>query len=240
MKAPARVALYGAFLLSGGAALVYESIWSRYLGLLLGHSAFAQVLVLTVFLGGMAVGAALTGWRSERLKAPLLWYAAVEIIVGVVGFVFHDLFGAVSAGLYEHIFPAIGQSPALLASAKSVAAALLILPQSILLGATFPLMSAGVLRWMPQRSGGILGWLYATNSLGAALGVLVAGFYLTPRFGFPGTLAAAAVLNLSAGALAIAVHALMRGAATADGRPATTAAAATLPEADARLRTVLL
>ena len=40
------------FVLSGAAGLIYESIWSRYLGLLLGHSAYAQVLVLAIFLGG--------------------------------------------------------------------------------------------------------------------------------------------------------------------------------------------
>jgi spermidine synthase len=215
MTAPARGALYAAFALSGGAALVYESIWSRYLGLLLGHSAFAQVLVLTVFLGGMAVGAALTGWRTTSLRSLLFWYAGVEVAVGLLGFVFHDVFGVVSGLLYDSVFPRIGDSPVILTAVKSATAALLILPQSILLGATFPLMSAAVLRWMPQRSGGVLGWLYASNSLGAAIGVLVAGFYLTARFGFPGTLTVAAILNVVAGLVAVVVHVYMRRRAQA-------------------------
>ena len=38
------------FVLSGAAGLIYESIWSRYLGLFVGHSAYAQVIVLVIFL----------------------------------------------------------------------------------------------------------------------------------------------------------------------------------------------
>ncbi len=43
---PARTVplLYGLFLLSGAAGLCYESVWSRYLGLFVGHAAYAQVL----------------------------------------------------------------------------------------------------------------------------------------------------------------------------------------------------
>ena len=41
------------FILSGAAGLIYESIWSRYLGLFVGHSAYAQVIVLVIYLGGM-------------------------------------------------------------------------------------------------------------------------------------------------------------------------------------------
>ena len=44
------------FVLSGAAGLIYESIWTRYLGLFVGHSAYAQVLVLVIFLGGMSAG----------------------------------------------------------------------------------------------------------------------------------------------------------------------------------------
>jgi spermidine synthase len=239
---PLRGALYAAFALSGGAALVYESLWSRYLGLFLGHSAHAQVLVLTVFLGGMAVGAALTGWRSSRILSPLLWYAGVELVVALFGFLFHQMFGGVSGAAYDHIFPALRESPALLAAAKSLAAAALILPQSILLGATFPLMSAGILRWMADRSTGVLGWLYASNSLGAAVGVLVAGFYLVGRFGFQGTLAVAATLNVIVAAVAVLVHVRMRRTqrVSEPARPSETSLAVEPDAREPRLATLLL
>src|ERR1041385_3678116 len=86
--------LYAVFLLSGAAGLIYESIWTRYLGLFVGHSAYAQVIVLVMFLGGMSVGALVVGRASERLKHPLYWYAGVELATGLIGLVFHDAFVA--------------------------------------------------------------------------------------------------------------------------------------------------
>lgn len=189
------------FVLSGAAGLIYESIWSRYLGLIVGHSAYAQVIVLVIFLGGMSGGAALVARRAERLREPLIWYAGVELIVGAVGFAFHGIFTSASALAYETLFPALSGGIGLLI-AKWTLAALLILPQSVLLGATFPLMTAGVLRrtrdasQRMQTSGRVLGLLYFANSIGAAVGVLVAGFWLIGRFGLPGTIAAAATLNV--------------------------------------------
>lgn len=200
------------FVLSGAAGLIYESIWSRYLGLLVGHSAYAQVIVLVIFLGGMSAGAALAARRSSTTREPLLWYAIVEAIVGVIGLVFHDIFGAASAFAYDTLFPALSGGTVLLVAKWSLAA-LLILPQSVLLGTTFPLMTAGVLRRLgdpaaqARGSGRILGLLYFANSFGAAVGVLLAGFWLIDTAGLPGTLVAAAILNL---VVALATFGLVR------------------------------
>ena len=73
---------------------------------------------------------------------------------------------------------------------------MLILPQSVLLGATFPLMSAGIMRLYPDTPGATLGMLYFTNSLGAAVGVLVSVFVLIPAVGLPGTILTAGILNV--------------------------------------------
>src|SRR5918993_2421007 len=87
--------LYFLFVLSGAAGLIYESIWTRYLGLFVGHGAYAQIIVLVIFLGGMSVGAlAISRW-SERLKEPLYGYVAVEFAVGLIGIFFHEIFQAV-------------------------------------------------------------------------------------------------------------------------------------------------
>src|SRR3954466_5476439 len=87
-------ALYAIFLLSGAAGLIYESIWTRYLGLFVGHSAYAQVLVLVIFLGGMSLGAFVIGRRTTTIARPLLWYAVVELGIGLIGLFFHELFVA--------------------------------------------------------------------------------------------------------------------------------------------------
>src|SRR5690606_40623364 len=76
-----------------------------------------------------------------------------------------------------------------------------------LLGMTFPLMSAGLLRRYPDRPGGSLAMLYFTNSIGAAVGVLASGFWLIGLLGLPGTVFTAGLLNI---ALAVVVWVLVR------------------------------
>lgn len=202
-----RFTLTAAFVLSGAAGLIYESIWSRYLGLFVGHSAYAQTIVLVIFLGGMSAGAAWTARYSARLKAPLLWYARAEAATGILGFAFHAVFGVATAFCYDTLFPALPGGIALTVAKWSIAA-LLILPQSVLLGTTFPLMSAGYLRTVSPDgragSGRVLGVLYFANSLGAAVGVLLAGFVLIGAFGLPGTLQTAGVLNVVVAAMVVA------------------------------------
>src|SRR5688500_18209520 len=206
--------LYLAFLASGIAGLIYETIWSRYLGLLLGHSAYAQVIVLVVFLGGMAAGAALVGRHSERRRRPWLDYAIVEIVIGLFGLAFHSIYTAASAVAYDSIFPALaGGLPLMLA--KWAIAAVLVLPQSILLGMTFPLMSAEVLRRFPAAPGRVLAMLYFTNGLGGAFGVLLSGFWLVGRAGLGGSLAVAGVMNIAIGLVVAAAAGLRRPAPVA-------------------------
>ena len=228
-----RALLLAAFILSGAAGLIYESVWSRYLGLFVGHSAYAQIIVLAVFLGGMAIGAAAVAKRSERIKQPLVWYAAVEIAVGLIGFVFHFAFGAITNVAYESVFPSL--SGDVLLVVKWLIAALLILPQSILLGATFPLMSAGAIRIeraradAPASDGRTLSILYFANSIGAAVGVLFAGFVLISWFGLMGTLFAAAFANLIAACVVFGASEMFDEEARTQAAPA--APAATQPDA---------
>ncbi|MBC8008445.1 MAG: spermidine synthase, partial [Prolixibacteraceae bacterium] len=191
------------FTISGFAGLIYESIWSHYLKLFLGHAAYAQTLVLAIFMGGMAIGARVCARYTDRWKNLLIGYAIAEMIIGLLAITFHGIFVGTIAFAYDSLFPAL-ESPAAVNLIKWLIAAVLILPQSILLGMTFPLMSAGIMRLYPQTPGASLAMLYFTNSLGAAVGVLASGFFLIEKFGMPGTLLTAGLLNV---ALAIAVWA---------------------------------
>lgn len=211
------VLLLFVFMVSGAAGLFYESVWSRYLSLFVGHSAYAQVITLVLFLGGMAVGALLVSRRTHRIRDPLYAYAIVELVVGLLGMVFHDwIYLPVTGWAYDSLFPALAGGTGLTVVKWSLAGAL-ILPQSILLGATFPLMSAGVLRRAPSEPGRVLASLYFANSFGAAVGVLLAGFVFFQMVGLPGTLQAAAILNLLVALAGIVISRLrpIPGAATA-------------------------
>jgi predicted membrane-bound spermidine synthase len=205
------------FTVSGFAGLIYESIWSHYLKLFLGHAAYAQTLVLALFMGGMAIGAWLCSLWSQRWRNLLRGYALAEALIGVAAFLFHPVFVAATDAAYASILPALGgEIPATIF--KWTLAGLLILPQSVLLGMTFPLMSAGLIRRYPGSPGESLAMLYFTNSFGAAIGVLASGFALIEAVGLPGTIQVAGALNL---ALAAAVWALARDAGvSAPERPA--------------------
>ena len=192
------------FTLSGFTGLIYESIWTHYLKLFLGHAAYAQTLVLAIFMGGMAIGAWLVGRQSVRLRRLLLAYAIVELAIGILGLAFHRLFLNFLDWSFIDVIPSL-QSSWTIQAFKWTAAAFLILPQSVLLGMTFPLISGGLIRSSPHRSGELLALLYFTNCLGAAVGVLFSGFFLIGKVGLPGTLLTAGILNIL---LAIAVWTL--------------------------------
>ena len=194
------------FTISGFSGLIYESIWSHYLKLFLGHAAYAQTLVLIIFMGGMALGSWIASRFSAKSKSPLLIYAAVELIIGVAALLFHDLFTSLIEVFYASVLPSIG-SPAGGTILKWLAASVLIMPQSILLGMTFPMMSAGIIRRYPDTPGGSIAMLYFTNSIGAAVGVLASGFWLIKLVGLPGTILSAGLLNI---VLATTVWALVR------------------------------
>ncbi|MEE9125630.1 MAG: spermidine synthase, partial [Planctomycetota bacterium] len=187
--------LYLLFFLSGVSGLIYEAIWSRYLRLFVGSAATAQVLVLALFMGGMSLGALLVGRRSAKIRRPVLVYAIIEGLIGLYAVAFPWLYELVTRLCYDTLFPAMAGGAGVTITKWALAGGL-ILPACILLGMTFPLMSVGILRRAPQRSGEILSLLYFTNSFGASLGAMLAGFLLVPLVGLPNTLLAAAALNL--------------------------------------------
>jgi predicted membrane-bound spermidine synthase len=195
-----RTALLVIFTLSGFSGLIYESIWSHYLKLFLGHAAYAQTLVLTVFMGGMALGAWLAARYSPRLRNLLLIYALVEGVTGLIALGFHPIYLASTGFTFETIIPALG-SPGAINLAKWSIATLLILPQSVLLGSTFPLISGAIVRRFPERPGTTLAMLYFTNCLGAAIGVLTSGFLLIGWIGLPGTVVTAGAVNIAIAAV---------------------------------------
>src|SRR5215467_1679320 len=211
---------YVIFALSGFSGLIYESIWSRYLGLFFGHAAYAQTLVLVTFMGGLALGAWLCSLWSVRWRNLLRCYAVAEGAIGLFALLFHETFTTLEPFVF-HVVTSRIPSPAAVMVLKWGSATLLILPQSILLGMTFPLMSGGLIRRHPNRPGRTLAMLYFCNSIGGVAGILASGFLLLRLVGLPGTIRTAGAINL---ALAIIVWLLTRA-------PESSFAAAVEPDA---------
>lgn len=204
-RLPPRAVYYAAFALSGVAGLAYQTVWVRYLSLLLGHAAYAQVLVLGVFLFGLAVGALAAGRHSRAIAHPLLAYAVIEAVLAAWALAFHEYWGFFHGWAVDTAIPAIG-SPAAVDVFKFSLAAALILPQSVLLGATFPLMASGLVRVWSDMSGRLVSLLYFFNTIGAAAGPVVSGFVIIPLAGLQGVLFVGALLSAVAGLLVWAAH----------------------------------
>jgi len=181
------------FFVSGFAGIIYESVWTQYLKIITGHAAFAQSFILVIFLAGMSAGSWLAGKWSPKIRNLFFYYALAELIIGIAALLFHSVFIEIKHLIFDNFYPNL---PAFSAKTlKWLFAALITFPQSILLGATFPLLAGGISRKFPQSNGRIVAQLYFINSLGASIGILISGYYLISFFGLPGTMLFAGFLN---------------------------------------------
>lgn len=188
--------IYLIFFLSGLSGLIYELLWSRYLKNFLGHSAYAQSLVLCIFMGGMAIGSYLASKLSSKIKKPLIIYGIIEGIIGCFALSFHYIFNYITSISYNYVFNWIENSFGIIVY-KIIISSLIITPQTILLGMTFPIISYFFVRDNYEDTGKNVALLYFFNSIGAAFGVFVTGFYFVENFGMPLTMIIGGIINLS-------------------------------------------
>lgn len=186
-----------AYALSGAAGLVIEVAWSRALAQTLGASLPSLAIVLTVFLAGLGGGAALGARAAERTRRPLLAYALLEAGIAVWG-VLSPAWMRVASWAMQALGPNLGEEA--IVPLRLLLAALVLLPPTTLMGATFPIL---VTRWprdLRQRGTALL---YGANTAAAAVGALSGSFLLMPLLGTRRTFLAAALLNLAAAAVAL-------------------------------------
>ncbi|GBC81331.1 Polyamine aminopropyltransferase [bacterium HR10] len=191
-----RTALLVSFLLSGVCSLLYEVLWMRALSLVLGNTLFSTSLILAIFMGGLALGSYVFGRWTERWPDPsktLRAYAFMELGIGLWGFALLGSRSRIEMLLVS--FAHMG-SPRTLAFAEAVIGAALLLPPTVLMGGTFPVLSVFFGRGRGERLGGEIGRLYAINTLGAALGSFSSGFLLIPALGLHRSQALASAINI--------------------------------------------
>lgn len=191
--------------LTGFAALTFETLWFRRLGLVVGNTAIAGVLTLAAFMCGLALG---NRWAITLAKAGhgLRAFALAEIMVGVSGY----LLVADLPNYLEAVTPAFQQ-----ATAKGwddylrfALAFIALLPPAVAMGLGLPLMAKDVAA-QADTYGQRFGHIYGANLGGAMLGALAGEFWLLSLFGVLGTAAIATLANIVAalGAAILAVRA---------------------------------
>lgn len=200
------------FLFSGATGLLYEVAFCKVLSTIFGATAYAVSTVLSAFMAGLALGAFFGGRLAEKVRRPLAAYGAAEVLVGALAagtpWVFESL-----TSVYVSIARSGTSLPALTALRAAMTFAVILVPTACM-GATLPLLSrifAGDTEG--QRR---LPLLYATNTLGGALGSLLGAYVVLSTLGIAGTMHAAALVNVIIGVVAIALG--MRGPPV--GRPA--------------------
>ncbi len=171
MAPPASLLLLLLFFGSGCAALIYEIVWFQLLELVIGSTGVSLGILLGTFMGGMCLGALLLPRVVSPRWHPLHVYAALEAAIGVLGVLV--LFAVPVAGRFYAASVATGLPGLLL---RGFTCAALLLPPTIMMGATLP----AVARWVRATPQGVswLGFFYGSNIVGAVCGCLLAGFYV--------------------------------------------------------------
>ena len=183
------------FVGSGCAALIYEIVWFQVLQLVIGSSAISLAVLLGTFMGGMCIGSLMLAKYVSRAEHPLVVYAKLEAFIGIVGALL-----IVLMPLVGRLYTAVDGGGPMSIALRALVSILLLLPPTILMGATLPAIS----RFVEATPSGTawLGFFYGGNIVGAVVGCLTAGFYLLRKF------------DLTTAALvAVALNALVAGAA---------------------------
>ena len=193
--------VYLMFFLSGGAALMYEVIWARSLSLVFGGTHLAVTTVLSVFMGGLALGSYLFGGIVDRVKRPLRLYGYLELGIALSAVVF-VLLMRVYPSVYIYLAEGRDQQTQYLTFIRIVFAALALIVPTTLMGGTLPVLTRFVSH-RDTRIGSKLARLYGLNTLGAVAGALTTGFFLLPVYSVSTTILAAIIVNIAVGIVAL-------------------------------------
>ena len=187
------------FVLSGFAALVYQTAWTRQFALIFGTSELAIATVLAAYMGGLAFGAWLIERGLPRIRRPVLTYALLELGIAASALVLVPALLYGSRLLLIQSFGGQAEPPSSEAAATSlyylVSAFVALAVPTTLMGATLPLLARHAVQ-KREQIGLRIGLLYASNTAGAVAGVLLTAFVLLPGLGLSRSIWIAAATNL--------------------------------------------
>jgi spermidine synthase len=228
--APVAPAFTAAFL-SGFTSLGAEVVWTRQLSLLFGASVYTFCLILTVFLGGLAIGGGIGALLVRRSARPAV----------VLGGVQTGLALAISVGAWlivnalpqwqptRQFLPGIHASPALTFAFDAARCAVAMLPATILWGASFPLTIAAA--GGSPRSVSRINALNTAGALAGAIGLTLVGIPLLGSQVSQQALALCAALS----GIAVLANVIPIGRAAAAAAAAAVVAIAIVPAVPGRL-----
>jgi len=216
-KATERLVLVGGFyVLSGALGLIYEVVFSKYLGYIFGATAYASSAVLVAFMGGLAVGAMVAGRLEKRIERPLFVYGWAELAIGCFCLIAPSLFGGLTA-YYVDLAPRAKGSVVLLSVVRALFAVAIVAVPAAGMGTTLPLLARFIHGERPATASRLLARLYAVNTAGGAFGSLVSAYVLIPSLGLGVTMRVCALVSVLIGIAAMVVASKVKKTATPFG-----------------------
>lgn len=193
-----RTAMYVVFVMTGFSALTLQVVWQRVMSLHAGVDLVSFTTVVAAFLGGLGVGSLAGGALADRLGARRSVDAFAVSNIGIGAFAWMSLW--VFYDLYRSQAEHLSSTPA-----KFAFNFIVLLVPTTLMGLSLPLAAKAVVSRVDE-SGPLVGRLYAVNTLGAAAGAAVAGWYFLGALGFVTTTRLAGSLNVVAAVLILSLR----------------------------------
>jgi spermidine synthase len=174
--------VYVAIALSGMTALGAEVIWTRMLSLLFGATTYTFSLILAVFLAGLGIGSSLGSAIARRVPHSRVPLGICQLLLcAAIAWAAHT---SMESMPYWPINPSIGKSAVYMFDLDLLRAFWVVLPASILWGASFPLAIGAAAR-EGEDAGRLVGGIYAANTVGAIIGALFTSLVLVATVGSP-------------------------------------------------------
>ncbi len=181
------------FGVSGMLALAYEVLWTRILVFLLGSSIYSFSMILAVYLLGLTAGSLLMARIVEKVKWPLHVFGWLEVLIGVSVLAGMLLFNRLPFQEYG-----LRVNPLSYLSKNFLGTLAVVLPPTLLMGATFPVAVRIYARSL-DAIGRQTGALYAVNTVGAIVGSFASGFVMIPLLGSKNSMMLLILLSIAAG-----------------------------------------
>ena len=217
------------YALSGMLALSLEIVWFRLLGVMMKSTAFTFGTMLALFLAGIGLGSLAGSWIASRVRRPAITFlvlqASAAVSAGVLLTLFvravdHIPFVWAYLGSYEPLSVrdnvtllrgvladfSDAQVPAMFLIMYIGIPAVLIVPPTMLMGCSFPILQR-VVQTDLRRVGRHVGLLLLANIVGSMAGTAVTGWLLLDLFGTAGTLRLVAFASAVFAVLAIVLMA---------------------------------
>jgi spermidine synthase len=179
-RAEGALTIYLAIAISGFTALAAQVLWTRLLSLTFGATVYTFSLILGCFLTGLGIGSTIgasIARTTPNARAALGWCQV--LLCGALAWAAYMLMASMP---FWPINPQIQSDPWVQFQLDFVRCLWVVLPGSILWGASFPLALAAA-AGPKQDPGQLVGEVYAANTVGAIIGSVVSGLVLVVWLG---------------------------------------------------------